>query len=132
MAKKITFKPGVDISKMSETLKSGKIEHVRVTYKENKKTPARDYIIVRNVNKDLAITKCGQNNILGIKNARHFEMIALSHDYYSPRFKCKCRQCGKEFESPVKEAVWCSKDCRHAHRIERLKAKKNENRQSNN
>lgn len=116
MAKKITFKKEVDVSQIVDILRSEKIEHVRVKY------PNVEYIVVKNCYKDLVRTKCGDNNILRIKNVRHYEEVCLNHinDYFKPKFKCTCRHCGKSFESSVKEAVWCSDKCKSEFR----KAKK--------
>lgn len=118
MAKKITFKKEVDVSQMVDILRSEKIEHVRVTYPEDSRGRKHDYIVVKNCYKDLARAKCGDNNILRIKNARHYENICLNHidDYFEPKFTCTCRHCGKSFKSKVKEAVWCSDKCRNEFR----------------
>lgn len=81
MAKKITFKKEVDVSQMVDILRSEKIEHVRVTY------PDADYIVVKNCYKDTVRSKCGDNNILRIKNARHYENTCLYHidGFYEPK-----------------------------------------------
>jgi hypothetical protein len=80
MAKKITFKRSSDVPRMIGILRTGKIEHVRVQYPAHgDKTPPRDYIVVKNRYLDIVRTKCGDNNILRIKNARHYENICLNH-----------------------------------------------------
>lgn len=72
------------------------------------------------------------NAIIRVKGTRKFKKTAEQHAYYKPMIvnkdvndakECKCRQCGKMFKSAVKEAAWCSKDCRHAHRIKRTNAR---------
>ena len=87
MAKKIIFKPWVNVSEMVNTLRTEKIEHVRVTYPENSRVGKRDYVVVKNCYKDLVRTKCGDQNILRIKNARHYENICLYHidGFYEPK-----------------------------------------------
>lgn len=116
MAKKISFKPDVKVALMVDILRKENIEHVRVKY------PHKDYIVVKNVDKDAARRICGDDNISRIKNARHFETISLVHinNYFEPKFTCKCRHCGKTFEHRVKGAVWCSDNCKREFR----KAKK--------
>ena len=114
MAKKIKVESP---KKASESLKRSKIEHVLVVYKhENKKDDA--FLVVQN--KDLynakAIILADNVSILKIKSVRHYENIALQHEHYQPKFDCTCRHCGKTFKSVVKEAVWCSKECKKAFR----------------
>lgn len=81
MAKKITFKKGVNVSQMVGILRSEKIEHVRITY------PNADYIVVKNCYKEAVRSKCGDNNVLRIKNVRHYEDICLNHidGFYEPK-----------------------------------------------
>lgn len=120
MAKKINFKAGVNVSQMVDILKREKIEHVRVMYPECKKHPARDYIVVRNVNKSAVCEKCG-NNVARIKSVRHFEAICKRHakNYFEPQFECTCRNCGKKFTHHIKEAVWCSDNCYKEFRLKK-------------
>ena len=125
MAKKLNFTTEDEVKRASNALKDLKIEHVRVEYRHEDKGYLNTYIIVRNcmldeVREALKIAKLTPKRI---KNARHFENIAKNHDYFEPQFDCKCRQCGKTFKHRIKEAVWCSQDCRKAHREERRKVK---------
>lgn len=105
MAKKIKV---AYIKKASESLKQRKIEHVLVQYKDDA------FLVV--MNKDYhdakAVILADGCNILKTKNVRHYENIALFHNHYAPSFDCTCRNCGKTFKFPIKEAVWCSKSCK--------------------
>jgi hypothetical protein len=127
MAKKINFF-GNEVNRAVAALKDFHIEHVLVSYPANAKTgrPEKKFIIVLNKHLNDAKTafEAAGLKLASIKNARHYENKALAFVHYQPQFDCKCRQCGKTFKSVVKEAVWCSQNCRHAHRIERLKARK--------
>lgn len=129
MAKKINFFEN-EVERAVAALKDFHIEHVLVSYPANAKTgmPEKKFIIVLNKHLNDAKTafETAGLKLASIKNVRHYESKALAFVHYQPQFDCKCRQCGKTFKSVVKEAVWCSKDCRHAHRIERRNAKKNE------
>ena len=120
MAKKINFTTADDVQRASNALKDMHIEHVLVEYPYNK------YVVVLNRYLSDAKKAFEEANIKGIrvKNWRHYENTALNHTHYQPQFDCKCRQCGKTFKSVAKEAVWCSNDCRHQHRIDRRNAKK--------
>ena len=126
MAKKINFIATSEVVRASNALKDMYIEHVMVEYPKHENQDAKVYLVVRN---RLLADAIATFTAIGVtpthvKTQRHFESVALHHTYYQPQFDCKCRQCGKTFKSVVKEAVWCSKDCRHAHRIERRNAKK--------
>lgn len=128
MAKKINFIAASEVVRAANALKDMHIEHVMVEYPKRKSEDkdAKVYLVVRN---RLLADAIATFTAIGVtptrvKTQRHFESVALQHTYYQPEFDCKCRQCGKTFKSVVKEAVWCSKDCRHAHRIERRNAKK--------
>lgn len=109
MAKKIVTK---NSQKASASLKKRKIEHVLVQHKDDA------FVVV--LNKDvcdaIAVIKVDNQDVLRVKNVRHYEMIALRHTHYQPQFECKCRQCGKTFMHPIKEAAWCSKKCKQAFR----------------
>lgn len=115
--------------KASECLKGNKIEHVLVEYHHedggdpHKKDDA--FLVVQN--KDLynakALILAGNISINKIKNVRHYENIALKHQHYQPTFDCTCRHCGKTFKSVVKEAVWCSNECKKAFRNAKKEAK---------
>lgn len=88
MAKKFTFKKEVDVSRMVGILRTEKIEHVRVQYPAHgDNSPAKDYIVVKNCYKDIVRAKCGDNNILRIKNAQHYENICLNHinGFFEPK-----------------------------------------------
>ena len=115
MAKKIVLS-STEVTRASNALKDFHIEHVLVSYPEHQKEnrPATSFIVV--LNKDLNLAKeaiaKAKLSILKIKNSRHYETLALKHQHYQPKFTCKCRYCGKEFTSAVKEAVWCSPKCK--------------------
>lgn len=115
MAKKINFQTINEVKRAHSALLDMHIENVLVTYpgdsKKNK--PEIQYIVVLNRLKYDAIRafKAAGLSPKRISNARHYEMIALTHKHYQPTFDCKCRHCGKTFKSTVKEAVWCSKEC---------------------
>ena len=115
MAKKIVLS-GTEVTRASNALKDFHVEHVLVSYPEHQKEnrPATLFIVV--LNKDLNLAKEAiaeaKLSILKIKNSRHYETLALKHQHYQPTFTYKCRHCGKEFTSAVKEAVWCSKKCK--------------------
>lgn len=115
MAKKIVLL-GTEVTRASNALKDFLCEHVVVSYPEHKKEgrPAQRFIVV--LNKDFLVAKQAiaeaKLTILKVKNSRHYETLAFKHQHYQPKFTCKCRHCGKEFISTVKEAVWCSKKCK--------------------
>lgn len=119
MAKKIKV---AQIKKASESLKKRKIEHVLVKYTDKDGNETDAFLVVMNkyYHDAKAVILADNCSIIKVKNIRHYETKALTYEHYQPSFECKCRQCGKMFKSVVKEAVWCSKDCRHAHRIERM------------
>ena len=105
MAKKLVV---AHIKKASESLKQRKIEHVLVQYKDDA------FLVVMNkyYHNAKAVILADGCSILKTKNVRHYENIALSHEHYQPTFVCTCRNCGKTFESVVKEQVWCSAACK--------------------
>lgn len=111
--------------KAVESLKKHKVEHVCVTYHRENGKPDDVFLVV--LNKDFndakAVIKADGGSILKTKSIRNYEMLALKHEHYQPQFDCKCRHCGKTFKSPVKEAVWCSKECKKEFRA--LKKSKN-------
>ena len=129
MSKKIVLS-GTEVTRASNALKDFLCEHVVVSYPEHKKEnkPATSFIVV--LNKNFLIAKQAiaeaKLTILKVRNSRHYEMLALKHQHYQPKFKCKCRHCGKEFTSIVKEAVWCSKKCKQDFRNAKRIAKKKE------
>ena len=125
MAKKINFIAASEVVRASNALKDMHIEHVMVEYPKRENQSAKVYLVVRNCL--LADAKAAFKAIgvtpTRIKTQRHFESVALQHKYYQPQFDCKCRHCGKTFKSVVKEAVWCSKECKKAFRDEKRKNK---------
>ena len=115
MAKKINFIATSEVVRASNALKDMHIEHVMVEY------PKKVYLVIRNrlladANATFAAIGVTPTHV---KTQRHFESVALQHTYYQPQFDCKCRRCGKTFKSVVKEAVWCSKECKKAFRDEK-------------
>lgn len=111
MAKKLTV---TFLEKASESLKKHKIEHVLVTYVDKDNNVNDAFLLV--TNKDYhnasAVIKADGCDVLKVKNFRHYAKAASSHTYYQPLFECECRNCGKMFKHLVKEAAWCSTDCR--------------------
>lgn len=132
MAKKIIFNTIEEVKRASNALKDYHVEHVLVEYPAKEDKPATMFIAV--MNKELAnafaIFKVADLRPKKTKGLRHYEMCALQHKHYQPKFECVCRGCGKNFMSVVKEARWCSHDCkkkfRNAKHEEKLKAKANE------
>ena len=115
MAKKIVLS-STEVTRASNALKDFLCEHIVVSYPEHKKDnrPATSFIVV--LNKNFLVAKQAiaeaKLTVLKVRNSRHYESLALKHQHYQPKFTCKCRHCGKEFTSTVKEAVWCSKKCK--------------------
>lgn len=110
MAKKITFQTVSDYEHVKGMLRSSKIDFVDVCFQKHGKTPTYNYIVVRNVMKTKALPLL--KGVMHVKSVRHFESIAAEHDFYRPTFQCTCRNCKKTFNSYVKEAVWCSTECK--------------------
>jgi len=126
MAKKIIVN---NPEKASKILKQGNIEHVLVKYPGKKPNTKGDaFLVVKNKDKNTAVAVLTDFNktipkekwyrdcihIHHTKSVRHYEKTALMFDTSSfvPVFECTCRNCGKTFKHPVKEAVWCSTGCR--------------------
>lgn len=132
MAKKIIFNTTEEVKRASNALKDYHVEHVLVEYPTKEGKPATMFIAVMNkeLANALAIFKVADLHTKKTRGLRHYEMYALQHKHYQPKFECICRECGKKFMHTVKEARWCSPDCkkkfRNARREERLKAKANE------
>ena len=127
MAKKINFIAASEVVRAANALKDMHIEHVMVEYPKRKSEDkdAKVYLVVRNrllADAIAAFTAIGVTPTR-VKTQRHYESVAIRHTYYQPEFDCKCRQCGKTFKSVVKEAVWCSKECKKAFRDEKRKNK---------
>lgn len=125
MAKKINFIAASEVARASNALKDMHIEHVMVEYPKRKDKDGKVYLVVRNrllADAIAAFTAIGVTPT-HVKTQRHFESTALRHTYYQPQFDCKCRYCGKTFKSVVKEAVWCSKECKKTFRNEKRKNK---------
>lgn len=110
MAKKITFQTVSNYENAKSVLRNSKIDFVDVRFQEHGKTPARYYIVVRNVMKTKALPLL--KGVKHVKSVRHFESIAAKHKFYRPMFQCTCRNCKKAFDSYIKEAVWCSAECK--------------------
>lgn len=123
MAKKINFKTVDEVNRAHAALTDFSIEHVLVKYPLHPKGDDTDktnhYIVVLNRLKNDAIVVLNEAKLSpsGVKNARHYEAIALAHKHYQPTFDCKCRHCGKTFKHVDKHAAWCSKECRKQFRI---------------
>lgn len=121
MAKKLIVS---EVKRASNALKDFQIEHVIVTRYKNfhgDKLAIRFIVIPnRNLEAAKACIKEAGISILKVKGVRHYKDLAICYDYYEPKFWCKCRHCGKQFSSHVKEAVWCSPKCKQEFR----KAKK--------
>lgn len=109
MAKKLKILVN-EVQSAQNALKDFQIEHIVVKHKDS------DFVHVIVLNKDKetakeAITKAGIK-IRKIRGTRHYERYGEKHEYWYPKYKCTCRHCGKQFESLVKEAVWCSAKCK--------------------
>lgn len=111
MAKKIKV---AHIEKASGSLKQRKIEHVLVEYVDKDGNRVDAFLVVMNkyYHDAKAVILADGCSILKTKSVRHYEKTALSHKHYQPTFDCTCRNCGKKFESVVKEQVWCSAACK--------------------
>lgn len=117
MAKKLKIMIN-EVQRASNALKDFQIEHVVVKYPKTDSV----FIIVLNKDKEKALQaiKEAKVNVHNVSGTRHYEHYGKNHTYWYPKFQCKCRCCGKQFESLVKEAVWCSPKCKSEFR----KAKK--------
>lgn len=109
MAKKLTILVN-EVQRASNALKDFQIEHVVVYNKQS------DNASILVLNKDASTAKdvitLAEITIVKMKGFRHFEQYAANNQHYKPQFECKCRGCGKKFNSSVKEAVWCSPKCK--------------------
>lgn len=121
MAKKIKV---AQINGASESLKKRKIEHVLVKYVKGGNVNDAFLVVMNKYyqNARAAILADGRS-ILKVKNFRHYELAALSHEHYQPTFDCTCRGCGKTFEHADPNAKWCSKECHNAWRKAKKTAK---------
>lgn len=121
MAKKIKV---AQINGASESLKKRKIEHVLVKYVKDGEVNDAFLVVMNKYYHDAraAILADGRS-ILKVKNFRHYELAALSHEHYQPTFDCTCRGCGKTFEHADPNAKWCSKECHNAWRKAKKTAK---------
>lgn len=125
MAKKINFIAASEVVRASNALKDMHIEHVMVEYPKREDQNSKVYLVVRNrllADANATFAAIGVTPTR-VKTQRHYESVAMQHTYYQPQFDCKCRHCGKTFKSVVKEAVWCSKECKKAFRDEKRKNK---------
>lgn len=138
MAKKIIVN---NPEKASAILKKGNIEHVLVKYPGKKPNTKGDaFLVVKNKDIDVVTTAFAEANaktaaennkeyrihVYRKMSVRHYEKTALKFatGYFVPEFECECRNCGKIFEHPVKEAVWCSTSCRKEFYNNRREARK--------
>ena len=115
MAKKLKV---THIEKALESLRECKIEHVLVRYVKKDGNESDAFLVVMNKyyhDAKVAILAKGCS-ILKVKNFRHYESTALSHEHCQPIFGCVCRGCGKSFEHVDKNAKWCSKECKSNYR----------------
>lgn len=118
MAKKIKV---AQINGASESLKKRKIEHVLVKYVKKDRSEDDAFLVVMNkhYHDAKAVILADGCSILKVKNFRHYELAALSHEHYQPTFDCVCRGCGKTFKHVDENAKWCSKECYNAWRKQR-------------
>lgn len=118
MAKKIKV---AHIKKASDSLKQRKIEHVLVKYVDKDGNETDAFLVVMNkyYHDAKAVILADGCSILKVKNFRHYELAALSHEHYQPTFDCECRGCGKTFKHVDPNAKWCSKECHNAWRKQR-------------
>lgn len=119
MAKRIKVD---EIKRASAALKDFQIEHVIVSYPRKDGTKDESIIVLNKLfsNAKQAI-EAADVKILRTRGARHYEMLALKHTHWAPKFEHKCKHCGKAFTSPIKEQVWCSHACKNAYRKEHKK-----------
>lgn len=122
MAKKLKV---THIEKASESLKKCKIEHVLVKYVDKDGNVNDAFLVVMNrYHHDAEVAILAEEcSILKVKNFRHYESTALSHEHYQPTFDCTCRGCGKTFKHFDQNAKWCSKECHNAWRKQRKQTK---------
>ena len=113
--------------KASDSLRTRKIEHVFFEKKDDAGNVVESFVIVQNkdYNDARAVILADNNLIKKVKSTRHFQRSADSKDsfHYIPQFDCTCRNCSKTFKSPIKEAVWCSKECKKEFRNKKKSAK---------
>lgn len=114
MAKKIIVN---NPEKASAILKQGNIEHVLVKYPGKEPDTKGDaFLVVKNKDENAAVTALAKAevHVHRTKSVRRYEMTALKFatGSFVPEFECECRNCGKTFKHPVKEAAWCSTGCR--------------------
>lgn len=123
MAKKIKV---AHIKKASESLKRRKIEHVLVKYVKKDGSEDDAFLVVMNkyYHDAKAVILADGCSILKVKNFRHYELAALSHEHYQPTFDCVCRGCGKTFKHADSNAKWCSKECHNVWRKQRKAERK--------
>ena len=90
MAKKINFKTIDEVQRASNALKDCHVEHVLVEYPEhivrNRTCPAKAYIVVLNkyLNDAKAAYQLANLTETHIKNQRHYEWTALTHNHFMP------------------------------------------------
>lgn len=119
MAKKIIVD---EIKRASAALKDFHIEHLIVGYVKPDGSRSASIVVLNKLFEDAKTAiQAADVKILKTRGARHYERLATSESSrisirWRPEFECKCRHCGKTFKSCVKEAVWCSRECKKAFR----------------
>ena len=119
MAKKIIVD---EIKRASAALKDFHIEHLIVGYVKPDGSRSASIVVLNRLYEDAKTAiQAADVKILKTRSARHYERLATSESSrisirWRPDFECKCRHCGKTFKSHVKEAVWCSRECKKAFR----------------
>lgn len=120
MAKRIKVD---EIKRASAALKDFQIEHIVVSYpRKEDETPDESIVVLNMLFEDAkAAIQAADVKILSTRGARHYEALTLKHTHWMPKFEHKCKHCGKIFTSPIKEQVWCSRECKWAYRKEHKK-----------
>ena len=119
MAKKIIVD---EIKRASAALKDFHIEHLIVAYVKPDGSRSASIVVLNKLFEDAKTAiQAADVKILKTRGARHYERLATSESsrisiLWRPEFECKCRHCGKTFKSHIKEAVWCSRECKKAFR----------------
>ena len=119
MAKRIKVD---EIKRASAALKDFQIEHVIVSYSHEDGTKDESIVVLNMLFEDAkAAIQAANVKILKTRGIRNYEKLTLKHTHWMPKFEHKCKHCGKTFTSPIKEQVWCSRECKWAYRKEHKK-----------
>ena len=118
MAKRIKVD---EIKRASNALKDFQIDHIVVSYVKADGAKDESIVVLNRLYEDAKTAiQAADVKILKTRGARHYEKLSLNKHCtaWKPSFKHTCKHCGKTFESPIKEQVWCSHACKWAYRKE--------------